>query len=362
MGPSTRSKFEAHSLRHYAQEVRGHLPAEIFQPAPGRLLWIPAHLLIIGALAAYVVEARPAWWIGLLCGVVAGHSWGCLAFVAHEALHQTLTPSRPLQRLAGICGFAIHCLSPTLWIAWHNQAHHGNTGRPMDDPDTFGMLTRWQSNALVRWLVKLAPGSGQKRSGAFLFFWFSFHAVVVLLFHSERQSYYTRISRRAVIAETAAMLAFWIAVLCAIGPRAFAFVYVVPLLVANATVMSYVATNHFLNVYTETNDPLVNTLSVTAPRWLEVLHLQFGYHVEHHIFPGVSGRHARTVRAVLQRLYGDRYLTMPLSQALRLLYERPKIHDTYDTLIDPATRSTYNALLPGDLSMSPAAPRSHPGR
>ena len=47
---------------------------------------------------------------------------------------------------------------------------------------------------------------------------------------------------------------------------------------------------------TEVNDPLANTLSVTAPRWLERLHLQFGYHVEHHLFPMVSGRHAPAIR------------------------------------------------------------------
>src|SRR5262249_57888348 len=45
--------------------------------------------------------------------------------------------------------------------------------------------------------------------------------------------------------------------------------------VANALVMSCIATNHFLNLLTEVNDPLANTLSVTAPRWLERPHLDF---------------------------------------------------------------------------------------
>ena len=93
----------------------------------------------------------------------------------------------------------------------------------------------------------------------------------------------------------------------------------VPLVVANSLIMSYIATNHFLNPLTEINDPLANTLSVTSPRWLEKLHLQFGYHVEHHLFPTLSGRHAPVVRDVLIRLYGDRYLTMPHVRALRLL-------------------------------------------
>ena len=92
------------------------------------------------------------------------------------------------------------------------------------------------------------------------------------------------------------MLAFWVGVLALVGPWRFLFVYGVPVLVANAMIMSYIATNHFLNPLTETNDPLANTLSVTGPRWLERLHLEFGYHVEHHVFPTVSGRHAPAVR------------------------------------------------------------------
>src|SRR5213076_3027457 len=104
------------------------------------------------------------------------------------------------------------------------------------------------------------------------------------------------------------------------GPRAFLFVYVLQVLAANAVIMSYIATNHFLNRLTEVNDPLANTLSVTGPRWLERLHLQFGYHVEHHLFPTMSGRHAPAVREVLVRLYGNRYLSLPHRRALRLLY------------------------------------------
>jgi fatty acid desaturase len=202
-------------------------------------------------------------------------------------------------------------------------------------------------------LEKFSPGSGHTRSGAFLFFWFSLHSLLVLVFHSQRNGYYARVSKRVVYAESAAAWAFWAAVLALVGPWSFLFVYVVPVLVANAIVMSYIATNHFLNPLTETNDPLANSLSVTGPRWLEVLHLHFGYHVEHHLFPTMSGRHAPAVRDVLRRLYGERYLTMPHTSALRLLYTRPKLHREHDTLIDPRTRATFNALAPGDLTMAP---------
>jgi fatty acid desaturase len=353
MSTSVASRWERHPVQHYAREVRAHLAGTVFQPARSRLLWLPIHLAVIVGLAAFVVVGAPSWPLALTCAIVAGHSWGCLGFLAHEALHHALTKNRLVEKLVGYAGFGLYGLSPTLWVAWHNQAHHGNTGRPVADPDGFGRLGFWERNALVRTLEKFAPGSGHKRSGAFLFFWFSLHSLLVLVFHSRRNGYYARVSKRTVYTESAALWAFWLAVLALIGPWSFLFVYVVPTLVANAMVMSYIATNHFLNPLTEVNDPLANSLSVTGPRWLEALHLHFGYHVEHHLFPTMSGRHAPAVREVLRRLYGERYLTMPHARALRLLYARPKLHREHDTLVDPRTRATFNTLAPGDLTMAP---------
>jgi fatty acid desaturase len=349
---SARSRYERDSVQQFAREVRPHLPSDVFRPVPGRLVWLPVHLAIVAGTAAVVVLAAPPWYVALACAIVAGHSWGCLGFLAHEAMHHAVVRNRTIEKLIGYAGFGIYGLSPTLWVAWHNQAHHGNTGKPVADPDGFGTLRFWEKSRVVRALETFAPGSRRPQSALFLFMWFSVHSLLVLVFHSERNGYYARISRRTVYAESAAMLAFWAGVLALVGPWSFVFVYVVPVLVANAVIMSYIATNHFLNPLTETNDPLANTLSVTAPAWLERLHLQFGYHVEHHVFPSVSGRHAPAVRDVLRRLYGDRYLTMPQARALRLLYTRPKVHDGHDALIDTRTRERFAVLAPGDAAMA----------
>jgi fatty acid desaturase len=354
---TTTCRYEEQPVQHYARAVRQHLPAAMFQRTPVRLLWLPLHLGIIMAAAIYVVSAAPPWYLAVLCAVLAGHSWGCLGFLAHEALHHAVVKSPMVERLVGYCGFGIYCLSPALWTAWHNQAHHGNTGKPVADPDGFGTLRFWEKSSVVRALEKVTPGSGSKRSAAFLFIWFSLHSALVLLFHSQRNNYYARASRRVVYTESAVMLAFWIAVFLLVGAWSFLFIYVLPVLVANALLMSYIATNHFLNPLTEVNDPLANTLSVTGPRWLEHLHLQFGYHVEHHLFPMMSGRHFPAVRDVVVRLYGDRYLSMPHARALHLLYTRPKLHGTHDTLIDPRTLVTFNTLAPGDLSMAAVSVR-----
>ena len=351
MERSAASRYERHPVQHYAREVREHLPSAAFEPAPGRLLWLPVHLAVVAGAAIFVVLANPPWYLALVGAVAAGHSWGCLGFLAHEAMHHALVKNRMLEKLIGYAGFGIYGLSPTLWTAWHNQAHHGATGRAVADPDGFGHLGFWRKSRIVRALEKLSPGSGYKRSAMFLFVWFSVHSFLVLVFHSKRNGYYARISRRVVYTESLALLTFWVGVLLLVGPYHFLFIYVLPVLVANAIIMSYIATNHFLNPLTAINDPFVNSLSVTGPRWLEYLHMNFGYHVEHHLFPTMSARHAPAVRDVLQRLYGERYLSMPHRHALRLLYTRPKLHDTHDTLVDPRTMATFSALAPGDLSM-----------
>lgn len=349
------SRLEQFSVQHYAREVRPHLPAAIFQPVSARLLWLPIHVAIVLSLAVYLVAAAPSWYLALGCALVAGHSWACLSFLAHETLHHAVVKNRFVERLIGYLGLGLYCLSPTLWVAWHNQEHHGNTGNPAADPDAYWSLEAWQTNAVDRAMTKASPGSGHKRSVLFLLVTFSLHSLVVLLSHSHQHGYYARISRRVVYAEFAAMLAFWVSVFVLVGAWNFLFIYFVPLFVANAITMSYIATNHHLNSLTERNDPLANTLSVRSPGWLEKLHFQFGYHVEHHIFPTVSGRHAPLVRAALVRLYGERYLSLPHAEALRLVYTRPKIHATYDTLIDPQTRRAFHTLAPGSLGMDGAA-------
>ena len=349
------SRFEQYTVQQYARAVRPHLPAEIFRPQPWRMAWLPVHLAIIAGLATYVVAWQPVWYVALACALVIGHSFACLAFLTHEVMHHAVVRSRLAERLVGYCGLGIFCLSPTLWVAWHNQQHHGNTGNPEADPDHFGTLQTWRESAADRVIVDIAPGSRRKRSALFLFFTFTVHSATVLLSHAEHRNYFARISRRTVYLETAAMVGFWLAVLYAVGAWNFLFIVGLPALIANGVVMSYIATNHHLSPLTEINDPLVNSLSVRGPRWVEWLHLQFGYHVEHHIFPTVSARHGRVIREALVRLYGERYLSLPHARALRLIYTRPKVHHDHDTFIDPHTHQVFNALAPGDLSMAAIA-------
>ncbi len=92
------------------------------------------------------------------------------------------------------------------------------------------------------------------------------------------------------------------------------------LLVASAVAMAYIFTNHFLNPLCEHADPLVGSLSVIVPPWVDWLHGNFSYHTEHHLFPGMNPRHYPEVSRLLQAHFPERYNRIPFGEAWRRLW------------------------------------------
>jgi fatty acid desaturase len=161
--------------------------------------------------------------------------------------------------------------------------------------------------------------------------------------------------------ETLVGAALWTGVALWVGPMVFLMVYVLPLMIANSIVMAYILTNHSLSPLTKVNDPLVNSLSVTVPRFVDWLTMNFGFHVEHHIFPWMSTRHAREVRTLIQQRWPERYQSMPLHKALWALFRTARVYKDETTLIDPKTGKQWRTLAPSEaqrtpISLPPPAP------
>ena len=310
----------------YARALRPHLPKAAFAPATSRALWVPIHYAIIAACTWALTTGAVPWPAWPLISIVIGCSMAGVTFVAHEALHGGVVRGRAAIRVIGWLGFLPFTVSPQLWMAWHNRVHHNHCGHEGVDPDMYPTMAQYRAHRGAR-LMADHFGLGRRRlmGAASLLFGFTGQSQQ-MLWSARRTGVLTpRLHRRALI-EFAMGVAVWGAVAAVVGLRVFAWSYLAPLVVANTIVMTFIMTNHNLSPLSAVNDPLVNSLSVTLPRALEWLTLDFGFHVEHHLFPTMSARGGRVVRDALRVYYPERYQSLPLTEAIRRLHATARVY------------------------------------
>lgn len=332
------------TISTYAGALRPLLPARAFEPARSRLLWLPLHALVITASTIAIAQRWVPWPLALLLSLLSGASFAGLTFVGHEALHGALVRRKAPRRIIGWICFLPFAISPRLWEAWHNRVHHGNTNRPSVDPDSYPTLVEYRQNRAVRRVTDwFAPGRRRLAGVVSLLIGFSVQSSHMLL-SGKSSGILSAAEHRLALVESGAAWALWVALALALGPLPFLLVFGLPLLVGNSIIMSLILTNHSLSSHTEVNDPLVNSLSVTGPRLLEWLTLGFGYHVEHHLFPAMSARHAPALRALLRQQWPERYQSLPYFDALQALHRSPRVYRDHTTLLDPHTGATLPTL------------------
>jgi len=339
--------MELRSIATYARAVKPLLPESAFAPATSRLLWLPVHAAIIASLAYAVATGAlpaPLWPIASL---VIGVCMSALGFLGHETLHGGIVRGRTTIRVVGWLCFLPFTLSPTLWINWHNRVHHNHCAQPGKDPDMYPTIEEYRTQVAARIMADYF-GLGCRRLSSLFSLFIGFTGQSQQMLWQGRMLGLVKTPQyRRAIGEFLLAAATWTLVAFAVGGVPFVFVYVIPLIVANTIVMMFIMTNHNLNPLTpDVNDPLVNSLSVTLPRPLEWLTLDFGYHVEHHLFPAMSARHGRFVRETLRSKFPDHYQSLPLKRALSQLYGTGRVYADNVTLTDPRTGETFRALLP----------------
>ena len=332
------------SLGEYNREVSKELPKSTFKRQPSRLKYGVFFWAIIGTCIYAVIALDLAWYFKLPLSILMGVCLGGNTFLGHEILHGSIVKNRKLQTLLGFIGFTPFLISPTYWRFWHNTLHHGNTQLLYKDPDAFPTMMVYKRSKFMQFVFPLSPGSRTLRSYFYFFYWFSFQAVLNQAYMRFGNKMWSKMNHKQVSIEFALVLIFATTYVFLIGPANWLWLLVIPFLIQNYTVMSYISTNHNLSPYTKVNDPLVNSLNVSNNPVMEFMNLNFGYHIEHHLFPSMPASRAKIVSAKLKEMYPDKYVMMPKWEAMKMLYKTPRIYKNRDILIHPVTRKEYATI------------------
>lgn len=335
----------ASNIPNYRQQVKKAVPAEYLKPDYSNLLWFFFHFAVIGG-GYYVLANHFSWWTAPLLSLAIGHTFACMGFLAHDICHGGSIKKPIIRDFLAAVGFSPLFIGPYLWRRWHNADHHNNTNIEGIDPDHLFTIEDYKNNPVLKFLYRLSPLA----RNLVIFSSFSYRMtqqtvrmMITYLFSPKS----TLGNKLTILAQFFVPLAFWVSLSLLIGTQVFWWGYFVPVLVANAVAISYIATNHFLNPLADERDVLATSLSVTLPRgfkWLDPLHSYFGAHVSHHLFPQAPGKYGRQIEAKVAELFPDRYHTMPITTALKMLWNTPWVYEDHQTLIDPHRQERHKTL------------------
>jgi fatty acid desaturase len=259
---------------------------------------------------------------------VIGQLFTTVGLAAHEALHHSVFRSKGLEDLLGWVGFSPWLVTPGTWRAWHVQAHHSAANIHARDPDVLPRQEEWRTQRFAQLFHAISPGSGSWLSYISLSFFFTAQGQAFLWHHSNQPSLqHVRMNRARERAITVLLALGWGALGWAMGPRGALYALILPQLFSNTTLMIYIATNHWLlPAAQDTDNPFVNTASVETHPVMDLLHLHFSHHQEHHIFPAMSAKFAPLLRKHLRALNPEASIVAPHLQALRALFWRPALY------------------------------------
>jgi fatty acid desaturase len=275
-----------------------------------------------------------------------GNSIIVLLFSSHGLLHSAAISQPWLRSFLSILGLTMLWMPPTLWKAVHNREHHGKTNSKQDpdrnylfeQPNNWG---KWIQNAFVpssevnpiTFVIGMGHGWGVH----------TFRNLTSVLFFNNRSAQYpvcafgvSEKERRAIALELCAIIGLHLIIISSLGfsPIKLLLSYFLPIWIGHSGFMFYIYTNHLLCPMTDVNDVLVNSLSIRVPKIFDVLHINFSYHTEHHIFPGLNPNYYPMVQELLLTHYPERFNLMDAGKVWKLMLETPRHYLDETTFTD----------------------------
>ncbi len=358
------------SQAEYAKKLRPLLPPEAFLPEPNYtwILLINLTILILGWGIADYLDRWPAHflWLYLPFALVMGNSVIVSLFSTHNIMHSAAIKNPRLKQAIGLLGLTMLWMPPTLWKAVHHREHHNKTNS-LQDPDR-NYLDQQPKN-WGKWIQNQFVPSAEVNPVLLIIgmahAWgiHGFRNLSSVLFFNNGETKYPVTSftvsesdRKAIGVELLIMIGIHLSILAFLDfhPIKLLLGYFLPIWIGHSGAMFYIYTNHMLCRMTEVNDPLINSISLRVPKIFDVLHLNFSYHTEHHIFPGMNSDYYPMVQELLKTHYGDRFNLLDAGKVWQLMLQTPRHYLDENTFTDwTGTKSVpcpLSADFPADLS------------
>ena len=335
----------------YAKKLRPLLPPEAFSPDFSKLwiLLINLAILLCGwTIATHLDQWTWYWlWLYLPLTLLMGNSVIALLFSSHDLMHGSVIKNARLSQAIGLIGMTLLWMPPTFWKLVHNRVHHNKTNS-LQDPDRNYLHEqpknwgKWIQHRFTPSIDVTLPELTVGMTMAWGIHNFR-NLSSVLLFNRKSVSYVPAAftasakERIAIARELLVMTTLHLCILAYLqfDPLKLLLSYFLPIGIGYAGVMFYIYTNHMVCRMTEINDPLVNSLSLRVPKIFDLLHLNFSYHAEHHIFPGLNSDYYPVLQQLILAHYPERsgYL-IEAKEAWRLLLQTPRHYRDENTLTD----------------------------
>lgn len=335
----------------YAKTLRAHLPREAHESDPSKvyLLVINLLILVLGWVMGAQLSHWPTQWLWLYLpfGLIMANSVIALAFLSHDMMHGGIIRNYRLATRLAIVTQSVLWMPPTLWKIVHNRVHHNQTNM-LGDPDRNYYFH--QPNTIGKKVQSLLFPSSEQPLPWLVFgmltMWgmYAFRNLASALIWKGRAAEMapatfsvTQRERFTIAGELAIIIVIHISILSLLSFNLLqvTLAYILPLSLGYAGMMAYIFTGHLVSPAMETNDPLLNSISMKLPRILDALHLNFSYHAEHHVFPGLNSDYYPMARELLAQFYGDRmgYLVTG-AEVWKMLLATPRQYLNTITLVN----------------------------
>ncbi|OUL25029.1 hypothetical protein BV378_15695 [Nostoc sp. RF31YmG] len=318
--------------QYYIQTIRPFLPKEAFQKKPSYLWYFLINFSIfISAIA--LTRYSDNIWIFVLASFIAGNILPCFVFFAHDLSHGSVMAKSWQRHFLEVLIWGINFIPLTMWIHIHHRTHHPHAAT-FKDPDR-----RWLTSekTWIKWIYTwiFYPQKNELLPGLinpFAYIHFVFYILrnfIAVFISSKSKLYivpyqipYTRKEKFSIIVETAIIILIQTIIFAAVQCNwlKYLFVGILPILIASVIEVIYVATNHYLNPVKAQNNSVQGTTSVIVPPLFNLIHDNFSYHTEHHLFPAMHPCYYPLVSDLLKKHFPQDYNQLTITEAWRRLW------------------------------------------